>query len=83
MRHVDLTQLPRDKRNYIAWNQAAGFQIPFIYDHLRGEMTILQANKGKHGEAILEIEFESNYSLGTCQFCQKLHPGPDSSNPFF
>ncbi|WP_370777404.1 hypothetical protein [Holdemania massiliensis] len=59
MRHVDLTQLPRDKRNYIAWNQAAGFQIPFIYDHLRGEMTILQANKGKHGEAILEIEFEN------------------------
>ena len=48
MRHVDLTQLPRDKRNYIAWNQAAGFQIPFIYDHLRGEMTILQANKGNY-----------------------------------
>lgn len=57
MRSVDLSGLPRDARHFIAWNQSEGFDIPFHYDDQQGLLTILRAEKGNHGESVLDIRY--------------------------
>lgn len=47
MRQIDLSQLPRDKRNYICWKQSVGAEIPFQYDDMNGIFTIVAVNKNK------------------------------------
>ena len=57
MRSVDLSGLPRDARQFIAWNQSEGFDVPFQYDDQQGLLTILRVGKGNHGEAVLDIRY--------------------------
>jgi very-short-patch-repair endonuclease len=41
-RYIDLSRLPRiTKNNYIDWKNSIGYNIPFVYDNVQGEIKIV------------------------------------------
>lgn len=59
MRQIDLSGLPRDKRNYISWKHSIGLNIPFIYDNIKGDLTIVAIRTNKNGASVLDVAFQN------------------------
>ena len=54
-RRVDLSKLPTKKYGVgtcIDWKKAVGQKIPFCYDNVRGELTIVEHQKGNYNDKV-------------------------------
>lgn len=79
-RRVDLSKLPTKKYGVgtcIDWKKAVGQKIPFCYDNVRGELTIVEHQKGNYNDkvkrekAIKKGILENKYIELDCRYSKK------------
>lgn len=79
-RRVDLSKLPTKKYGvgtYIDWKKAVGQKIPFCYDNVRGELTIVERQKGNYNDKVKREKAIKNGILGNkyieldCRYSKK------------
>lgn len=79
-RRVDLSKLPTKKygvRTCIDWKKAVGQKIPFCYDNVRGELTIVEHQKGNYNDKVKREKAIKNGILGSkyieldCRYSKK------------
>lgn len=79
-RRVDLSKLPTKKYGVgtcIDWKKAVGQKIPFCYDNVRGELTIVEHQKGNYNDKVKREKAIKNGILGNkyieldCRYSKK------------
>ena len=79
-RRVDLSKLPTKKYGVgtcIDWKKAVGQKIPFCYDNVRGELTIVERQKGNYNDKVKREKAIKNGILGNkyieldCRYSKK------------